>query len=254
MKSIEQRMQTIKRVVEAIVEYQMDFFEKGKELKPLSLHQIAEVAEIHESTVSRAIKGKYAQTPRGLFEIKKFFARGMQNASGEEISTLKIKTRINILDDKINTIGDDEFALSSSWYTKEKNKLLITQLKNNTYNYFSHKINGKSKDNMWTTFKKQKANLSGKGYQRGFVSLTARATNDYADKYNLAYLSNIFFNPLVKQFFVDRNVKVNEDLYALSEMIQWIWRSRIRKDNDEIINLYIPSSRMRRLLNNWLGK
>lgn len=165
----------------------------------------------------------------------------------------KIKNRINILDDKINTIGEDEFALSSSWYKKSNNKLLIEQLKNNTYNYFNNKIKGKSKDNMWTTFKKQKSKLTGKGYMRGFVSLTARATNDYADKYNLAYLSNIFMNPIIKQFFTDRNVETNEDIYALSELIQWIWRSRIRKDNEDKINLYIPSSRMRSILFSWLN-
>lgn len=166
----------------------------------------------------------------------------------------KIKNRINILEDNINNIGNNEYDLSSSWFIKEKNKLLIQQLKNNTYNYFNNKINGKSKYNMWTTFKKQKSKLTGKGYMRGFVSLTARATNDYADKYNLAYLSNIFMNPIIKQFFIDRKVETNEDLYALSELIQWIYRSRIRIDNDECINLYIPSLRMRTLLNEWLGK
>ncbi|WP_252225332.1 MULTISPECIES: hypothetical protein [unclassified Clostridium] len=171
----------------------------------------------------------------------------------KEYDMIEIKNRIHILDDKINNIGDDEFSLSSSWFTKDKNKLLVTQLKNNTYNYFTHKIKGKSKDNMWTTFKKQRSKLTGKGYMRGFVSLTARATNDYADKSNLAYLSNIFINPLIKQFFTDRNIKVSENIYALSELIQWIYRSRIRKNNNEIINLYIPSSRMRNLLNEWLG-
>lgn len=171
----------------------------------------------------------------------------------EKYDMSSIRNRINILDDKINIIGDNEYALSSSWYDKDKNKLLITQLKNNTLNYFVHKIKGKSKDNMWTTYKKQKSKLSGKGYSRGFVSLTARATNDYADKYNLAYLSNVFLNPIVKQFFVDRGVQVEENVYALSELVQWIYRSRIRKCNDESINIYIPSSRMRRLLENWLN-
>lgn len=175
---------------------------------------------------------------------------------GEYIHTYnmkKIRNRINILDDNINLIGDYEFALSSSWFKKDKNKILINQLKNNTYNYFTNKINGQSKYNMWTCFKADKSKLSGKGYMRGFVTLTARATNEFSHKYNLAYLSNIYLNPLVKQFFTDRNIKVNEDIYALSELIQWIWRSRIRIDNNDNINIYIPSSRMRRLLKTWLG-
>lgn len=94
IRSIEQRMTTIKKVVTAILEYQMDFFEVDRELRPLTLKQIAETAELHESTISRAVKGKYVQTPKGLFEIKNFFIKGIQNKSGEDISTFRIKSRI----------------------------------------------------------------------------------------------------------------------------------------------------------------
>lgn len=94
IKSIEQRLQTIKKVVEAIIEYQMDFFESDNELRPLTLKQIASEIEMHESTVSRAVNGKYAQTPKGLFELKNFFMRGIQNKTGEDIPTLKIKNKI----------------------------------------------------------------------------------------------------------------------------------------------------------------
>ena len=72
----------------------MDFFEIDSELRPLTLKQIAEATELHESTISRAVKGKYVQSPKGLFEIKNFFIKGIQNRSGEEISTFKIKNRI----------------------------------------------------------------------------------------------------------------------------------------------------------------
>lgn len=94
IRSIEQRMNTIKRVVTSILEYQIDFFELDSELRPLTLKQIAEATELHESTISRAVKGKYVQSPKGLFEIKNFFIKGIQNRSGEEISTFKIKNRI----------------------------------------------------------------------------------------------------------------------------------------------------------------
>ena len=67
---------------------------------------------------------------------------------------------------------------------------------------------------------------------------------------NLAYLSNIFLNPILKNYCIKKGAKVNEDLYSLSELVQWIWRSSIREGND--INLYIPSSRMRALLVDWL--
>ena len=60
----------------------------------------------------------------------------------------------------------------------------------------------------------------------------------------------LFLNPIIKQFFIDKGVSVEEENFALSEMLQWIWRSAIR--NNEKINIYIPSKRMRDLLLNWL--
>lgn len=72
------------------------------------------------------------------------------------------------------------------------------------------------------------------------------------DKKNLAYLINMYNNPMINKFFKSKNVTIKEDDYALSCLIQWIFRSQIR-DNKEI-NLYIPSSRMRYLLKEWLTK
>lgn len=94
IKSIEQRITTIKRVVEAIIEHQIDFFDRDLELKPMTLKQIATEIGMHESTVSRAVKGKYAETPKGIFEIKNFFIRGMCDSCGGEISTDSIKNLI----------------------------------------------------------------------------------------------------------------------------------------------------------------
>jgi hypothetical protein len=160
------------------------------------------------------------------------------------------KNNINILDDNINKIGDNEFALSSTWFKQSKNKDLIKQLQKNISNFFKNKIKSKSKDNMWTTFKSSKSKLSGKGYTNGFVPVNARATNDYGNKINLAYCSIIFLNPIVKQYFTNEMIEVDEDGFAISELLQWIFRSAIRRGQK--INLYIPSTRMRTLLLNWL--
>lgn len=161
-----------------------------------------------------------------------------------------IKALINLIDesDKINNIGDDIYALSKTWFTK--NDLLVTVLQKNTYNFFYNKCKGKSADNMWATFKDYRSKVAGKTYSKGFVSLGARATNEYIDKKNLAFCANIFINPMVVQFFFKKGVVIDEDMYAISEMLQWIWRSQIRR-NDKI-NLYIPSKRMRELLLDWL--
>jgi RNA polymerase sigma-54 factor len=101
IKSIEQRKRTIYNVVSAVVDYQKDFFDNGpKYLKTLTLKQIAEAIGMHESTVSRAINGKYMQTPRGIFEIKYFFSGGVK--SGEGMSSNSIKTFIKEIIDGEN--------------------------------------------------------------------------------------------------------------------------------------------------------
>ncbi len=88
IKSIEQRRMTIFKVVTSIVKYQKDFFKKGQKfLKPLTLREIADDIEMHESTVSRATNGKYIQTPRGLFELKYFFSSGIKASDGNVAST-----------------------------------------------------------------------------------------------------------------------------------------------------------------------
>lgn len=95
IKSIEQRKQTIFNVVSTVVKFQENFFEEGpKHLKTLTLKQVADEVGIHESTVSRAINGKYMQCPRGLFEIKYFFTSGVLDKLGEGISSESIKTFI----------------------------------------------------------------------------------------------------------------------------------------------------------------
>jgi len=92
IKSIEQRKQTILNVSKQIVEIQKDFFKNGTEgLKPLTLQDIAQQLEIHESTVSRVIHNKYMHTPQGIFEMKFFFHGGLKTDQGGNISTLVIK-------------------------------------------------------------------------------------------------------------------------------------------------------------------
>ena len=78
-----------------IVKRQHDFMDKGvAHLKPLTMVQVAEVVGVHETTVSRAVSGKYIQTPQGIFEMKYFFTSGLQSASGENISNTSVKDMI----------------------------------------------------------------------------------------------------------------------------------------------------------------
>ena len=168
----------------------------------------------------------------------------------KEIGGSKYKNLINIYEGKLNDIGNRTYDLSKSWYVKADKKDIMTELKNNTYNYFRHIVNGKSSENMWTCFVDYKSQVKGKGYSKGFISSNARATNLYRDKKNLAYLINMYNNPMINKFFKSKGVEIKEDDYALSCLIQWIFRSQVRDDKE--INLYIPSSRMRGLLQEWL--
>ena len=110
IKSIQQRQQTIYRIATEIVRVQKDFFDHGlSHLKPLTMSVIAGVLGIHETTVSRAIANKYAQTPRGTFEMKYFFTPGYKNADGVEVSNKTIKDTIAQLvaaEDSTNPLSD----------------------------------------------------------------------------------------------------------------------------------------------------
>ena len=159
---------------------------------------------------------------------------------------------IHILDnEKMNRIGELDYSLSSTWYERNINEnIIIKNLKNNMLNFFYNILHSSSKDNIWTTFKEYQNKLKGKGYSKGFIPVNSRATNEYKDRFNIAYPVNRFLNPYVKNFFTSNNIKINEDGWALSEMLQFIWRSAIRDGKE--INVYIPSKRMRNLLKAWI--
>ena len=159
--------------------------------------------------------------------------------------------KINIYDGKLNeNIYQKINGLSVTWFRAKINQENIKQIKRNLYNYFSNILGAKAETIMWTTFKDYRTRLKGKGYSNQFVSYNCRSTKDYDDRFNLAYCVNVYLHPGITQFFKQRGINIDEDLYGLSEMIQWIWRSRIRKG--ENINIYIPSMRMRNLLNAWM--
>jgi RNA polymerase sigma-54 factor len=114
LKNIEHRKQTIYRVCERIVERQREFLDHGVEhLKPMMLKDISEDIGMHLSTVSRVVNGKYAHTPQGVIELRRFFTEGMVNDEGEEVSTRIIKLKIKKMieaEDGHHPLTDDEIA------------------------------------------------------------------------------------------------------------------------------------------------
>jgi RNA polymerase sigma-54 factor len=111
LRNIEHRRQTIYRVVECIVRRQREFLDKGVQfIRPMMLKDVAEDTGMHLSTVSRVVNRKYAHTPQGVIELRRFFTEGMMNEEGEEVSTRIIKLRIKKLieeEDSHNPITDD---------------------------------------------------------------------------------------------------------------------------------------------------
>jgi RNA polymerase sigma-54 factor len=99
IRGIEQRRTTLQRVMRLILQFQQDFFDKGPAyLKGLTLRQVADAADIHESTVSRATANKYVQTPRGMFDMKFFFRRGLENElTGESVASDVVKDTLKEL-------------------------------------------------------------------------------------------------------------------------------------------------------------
>lgn len=151
---------------------------------------------------------------------------------------------------KINDIGDDYYALSMNWFNKNDEE--TEQLRRNISNCFKNIWGDIPVDErLWATYNKEFSKMKGKGYTKSFLTFNAKATNAYRNRTHLVYMVNVFMNVNDKKFYQKHGVQVNEDMFALSIMVQWIWRSAIR-DGEEVY-LYIPSSRMREILINWIN-
>jgi hypothetical protein len=172
----------------------------------------------------------------------------------------KIKNKINIIDNpKLNRIGDVYYdidnkpyksALSVTWY--DNNVDLLKRMSDNIANYFKHYTDGKTQTRLWTSFKEHSKKLKSKNVSMKYwLPLNARAVNEYQDRNFLCYPINRYINPFIIHFFSKRNIVMNQDEYAVTELIQWLWRSAIR--NFEDVTIYIPSQRMRVLLQKFLN-
>lgn len=159
---------------------------------------------------------------------------------------------IHIVDkEKLNAIGEEYHALSGAWYKRDESD--VEQMKKNLYNFFFNYQRGlPANRKMYGSFKDEKTRLRGAGYSNGYVVFNQKATNELREKTALAYCVNLFMNVSKKNYYRANGFEPDEDTYALSVMVQWIWRSAIRDGKE--INLYIPSRRMRELLIGWIEK
>ena len=181
-----------------------------------------------------------------------------QISCDSEIYSLKEKEKSSIYIPKINICKErfvfrDEYtkktAFSVGWLSRlndEKAKMIRNDLKN----YFQNKMHAHIESILYTTTVEARKKLDGRGYKSAFLQWNARAVNTYAETYNLAYCFNCFVNPSLINFFKAYDIHINENAYATANLLQWIWRSRIR--NGQPINIFIPSERMRELLSQWI--
>ena len=179
-------------------------------------------------------------------------------------------------DEKLNNYPWASF--SSTWCKRNikrgKDYEEVVKLKNHLNNFFRNKKKAKAEEIMWSIYESCKGAIEGLGYTKirklsaeekrlpateikklennlsCYVPCNARATNDYRTRHVLAYLCNIFPNPYIEKFFKLKNISIDKDAIALSFLVQWMFRSRIR--DGKPISLYLPSPRMRKLLQNWL--
>ena len=189
------------------------------------------------------------------------FADGYKRVTQEEKASFKELIEIYEGSYNDNWYGktrkkDDRFLLSQNWFSKQSNSVRINQLRNNAYNFVRYKCKAHKEDVLWTSYKDYADALTSdkltyQSRKSNWLAWNTKATNQYADRTVLVYLLNVFPNPLFKNYLENDNFQFNEDDYALSALLQWIWRSAIR--NGKKVTIYIPAPRMRQLLTDWLN-
>lgn len=164
---------------------------------------------------------------------------------------------IDIVDNpKMNRIGDSMTSFSATdqrRYSKSSASCKI--VKDNLYNYFVNGTYCKSKmdERLWTCLLDAHSVFKGSGYTKRYIPHNTKAVNDYCNTSHLAYVYNSFLHPEVYKYLQSKGDEFTPDAdrYSLTELIQWLYRSRLRKT--EPITLYIPSGRMRNLLTDWMS-
>lgn len=151
----------------------------------------------------------------------------------------------------MNAIGDKYNALSATWQKNLDGSHTddLAELKRNLANYFTNKCPVEAKYRMWSCYTDGKSKLRGNGYTKRYLAFNTRATNNWRECSHLAYAVNVFADVDIQIYFENRGFTVDSERLATSVMVQWLWRSRLR-DGKEIW-LYLPSSRMRKLLIEW---
>ena len=181
----------------------------------------------------------------------------------------KWKQLITLYDDKKEL---DFGRLSATWFKEcvkdHSNSKEATKLRRGLHRFFNS-VGAKPCDVMWTAPKDCRSNIAPKGFKlirernqaqlneyidtnglRCWIASTSRATNNYSNRHVMAYMLNLNPNPEIVKYFGKQGAPLSRDAFALSGLIQWVWRSAIRKE--EPVTLWLPSPRMKKLFTEWL--
>lgn len=185
------------------------------------------------------------QIKEGVFEFcEKEYSDGFRYNLREKIHIVQKNS--------YNKIGDERYALSSGWYkrsVREGNCNLDT-IKNKVRNIQKNYFRCSTNDFFWTCFEKFQPVIEDKNIKKRFVECNKRAVNEFGNCHYMAYAIGLYSHPDTYNYFKSIGYTMDTDKWALSEMVQWIWRSAIR--NGEDVWIYIPSKEMRNLLINWI--
>ena len=162
-----------------------------------------------------------------------------------------VKHLFNVLDDiHLNSIGADDTALSKSFFEKQSTKNTARETCRKHLNTVMRKWKAKTNNRLYTCFKADKTIIGDGRYNKNWLPFNCRATNDYRTVENVAYLVNVFPSPLLVKAAYGKETEFDDDVHALGELLQFLYRGCLRESLP--MNIYLPSSRMRKLLFKWL--
>ena len=189
----------------------------------------------------RRYKYQYQPESKDIGTLEKY------NKYVVNIPNYDYKSLIHIIDhQKLNEIGKDKYAITQKWFNDHRYDGLVDKLRRNTTNFFRNLIPSSTTDNLWTTYEEFREEIKGKGFAKAFTYLSEENNGEYSDRIYLAYLANNFYPA------THGNFEISEDQYALTELLQFIFKSALSKGSE--IWIYIPSIRMRNLLKQWINE
>lgn len=190
----------------------------------------------------------------GMLWQKAYICDGRLCLGEADLSEKKreLKSLISLYDGKYNQCGEERRALSATFWASSQNMAQRHQIVRNIRSFFLTFCGARANQCMWAVFKDKSGSRCNvvMGFKKAFVPFNARATNEYRDRTCLAYAVNVYDNPMILAWLHDHGQRPDGNLFALSAMIQWIWRSAVR--NGLRVQLYLPSRRMRNILLDWL--